>query len=172
MMGSMRIFCHWRTDGQTDGGYFIGPEGGSKKRHGSGTGGGCAKKLSEADDLCLRIMGENNPKMCNVPGSIHNTSLQLPVPLVPNASSSSSSSRAPQAVNSSATTTTTTSKRDRIDALHEEVLTLQKEKLKLKIKKLRQETVYTADKGVQFGPYAYDSESDNPDENYSTFYNL
>ena len=46
-------------------------------KHGKITGGGTAKNLSDADQLCVRILGEDNPKLTQIPGGIHNTTETL-----------------------------------------------------------------------------------------------
>ena len=38
-----------------------------------GTGDGPPKTLSEADNLCVKILGNENPKISKVPGAIENT---------------------------------------------------------------------------------------------------
>ena len=37
------------------------------------TGGGAPKVLSDGNHLCFRILGENNPKLKQVPDGLHNT---------------------------------------------------------------------------------------------------
>ena len=44
-----------------------------KIRDGKGTGGGPPKTLSEADNLCVKILGNENPKIAKIPGAIENT---------------------------------------------------------------------------------------------------
>ena len=46
-------------------------------KQGKITGGGPAKSLSYADQLCVRILGEDNPKLTQIPGGIHNTTETL-----------------------------------------------------------------------------------------------
>ena len=103
-------------------------------KHGKLTGGDPAKSLSDTDQLCVRILGEDNPKLTQIPGVIHNTTAEV--------SPYCSNKRKMK-------DTTEDTKEQSIDDLHREVLVHQKEKLKLLIKKLKLQVREKAEKSTQ-----------------------
>ena len=91
-----------------------------------------AKCLPDADQLCVRILGEDNPKLSQIPEGIHNTTETLGnlAEETDEVSPSCSNKRKVK-------DTTEDTKEQYLDDLHREILVLQKEKLKLSIKKLK-----------------------------------
>lgn len=117
-----------------------------KIKDGKRTGGGGPKVLGEADQLCCRILGEDNPKLQRIPGGRHNTAeITTNEPVVT------------EGIEDKQTPASSSNKRkstirdeQSLDDLHREVLMLQKEKLRLSIKKLKAEVEPDKeDKGTQ-----------------------
>ena len=156
------------------------------------TGGGPCSAFNDTDKLVLKILGENNPKVCMAPGALHNSNtLIADISTVdPEDDSSLNSSNLENTATSSSTKSPSsfveakvprisfkrhaspgiikskvTKPEDDLNALHREVLLLQKEKLQLSIQKLKRDlNVVQVDKHTQTQPipiiYEYVSTAD------------
>ncbi len=140
-----------------------------RMKDGKRTGGGAAKALSKNDRLTWRIIGESNPKITMIPGAMVNAEdIENVRPTFQSEATMKSFSDSNDlsddelaagtnvAAGSSFTTVSAnvTKKRkkkadENLDALHREVLELQKEKLLLNIKTLRKQVATVSDASTQ-----------------------
>lgn len=123
-----------------------------KTKDGKKTGGGPATILSENDKLTWKILGENNPKVTMVPGAMANTSSCSLVSVMSEKENEESGPIAPTPKRLKRDDTTSG---DGLNALHREVLLLQKQKLILRIASLRRDLVQQENKGTQTDDLSY-----------------
>ena len=103
-----------------------------------------AKTFSDADQLCFRIFGDDNPKLTQIPGAIHNTTETVGNALEETDGDVPCSSKKRKVKDASEHT-----KEQSLDDLHRQVFLLQKEKLKLSIKKVKLELAEKAEKSTE-----------------------
>lgn len=143
-----------------------------KTKSAKGTGGGPSVTLSSNDKLAIKILGEDNPKLCKVPGGMENTT-RINSTIFENSGSSDDPDPMSNTIPASSLNTPRRTtfqmkentnpviessplepqpkrqKRNIYEDLQIEVMELEREKLKLEIQVLRKKLVDTATKSTQ-----------------------